>query len=163
MERDAKVVQIDDLRDRATLSRRRSGVVCTLPTSPVLARFWSPMLKEDRTGRRHRHLPPGGTTVHRQADRAGAELRRAGRHRHREHPAAQRAAQRTDDLIAGAADRDLGGAQGHLQLAGRTGAGIRGHAGERHADLRGQIRQLVALRRRVFHRAAAHRHPSLSC
>ena len=30
--------------------------------------------------------------VHRQADRAGAELRRAGRDRHREHAAAQRAA-----------------------------------------------------------------------
>ena len=47
--------------------------------------------------------------------------------------------QRTDDLteVAGAADRDLGGAEGHLQLAGRAGAGVPGHAGERHAHLRG--------------------------
>ena len=45
-----------------------------------------------RADRRDRHLPPGGAAVHRQADRAGAELRRAGRHRHREHAAAQRAA-----------------------------------------------------------------------
>ena len=43
-------------------------------------------------GRGYRHLPPGGSPVHRQADRAGQELRRAGRHRHREHAAAQRAA-----------------------------------------------------------------------
>ena len=39
------------------------------------------------------HLPPGSPTVHRQADRAGQELRRPGRHRHRERPPAQRAAQ----------------------------------------------------------------------
>ena len=43
-------------------------------------------------GRRDHHLPPGGTAIQRQADRAGAELRRAGRHRHREHAAAQRIA-----------------------------------------------------------------------
>ena len=44
---------------------------------------------------------------HRQADRAGAELCRPGGDRHREHAAAQRIAQRTDDLTeAGAADRD---------------------------------------------------------
>ena len=46
----------------------------------------------ERAGWRHCNLPTGGAAVHRQADRAGAELRRAGRHRHREHPAAQRAA-----------------------------------------------------------------------
>ena len=49
-------------------------------------------------------------------------FRRAGRHRHREHAAAQRTApaHRRSDRVAGAADRDLGGAQGHLKLAGRT-------------------------------------------
>ena len=45
-----------------------------------------------QTGRRDRHLPPRSSPVHRQANRAGKELRRAGRHRHREHAAAQRAA-----------------------------------------------------------------------
>ena len=40
--------------------------------------FAVPMLKEDRADRRHRHLSPGGAPVHRQADRAGAELRRPG-------------------------------------------------------------------------------------
>ena len=62
-------------------------------SSPARASmFVVPMLKDERAGRRHRHLPPGGPAVHRQADRAGAELRRAGRHRHREYAAAQRTA-----------------------------------------------------------------------
>ena len=39
-------------------------------------------------------------------------FRRPGRHRHREHAAAQRTAR-----IAGAADGDLGRAQGHQQFA----------------------------------------------
>ena len=64
-----------------------------------------------RADRRHRHLPPGGPSVHRQADRAGQEFRRPGRHRHREHPPAQRAAR-----IAAAADRHRRRAQGHQPL-----------------------------------------------
>ncbi len=83
-----------------------------------------------------------GSAVHRQADRAGRELRRAGGHRHREHAAAQRAAQ-----IAAAADRDLRGAAGHHQLAGRPGAGVRGHAEERDTALRGRVRHASAVRR----------------
>ena len=68
-----------------------------------------PDAQGQRADRRHRHLPPGGAAVHRQADRAGAELRRPGRHRHREHAAAQRAApaHRRSHRVAGAADRDL--------------------------------------------------------
>ena len=46
----------------------------------------------ERADRRDRHLPPGGPAVHRQADRAGQNFRHPGRHRHREHAAAQRAA-----------------------------------------------------------------------
>ena len=67
-----------------------------------------PMLKDDELVGDHRHLPPGGPALHRQADRAGQELRRPGRHRHREHAAAQRAApaHRRSDRGAGAADRD---------------------------------------------------------
>ena len=116
-----------------------------------------------RAGRRHRHLPPGGAPVHRQADRAGAELRRPGRHRHREHAAAQRTApaHRRSHRIAGAADRDQRGAQGHLQLAGRAGAGVRGHAGERDAHLRGQVRQSVRFAKAsAFQRAALHGAPA---
>ena len=40
---------------------------------------------------------------------------------------------------AGAADGDLGGAAGHLQLARRTRAGVPGHVGERDAPLRSEI------------------------
>ena len=45
-----------------------------------------------RSDRRARHLSPGSPAVHRQADRAGEKFRRPGRHRHREHAAAQRTA-----------------------------------------------------------------------
>ena len=48
-----------------------------------------------------------------------------GRHRHREHAPAQRIAR-----VAAAADGDLGGAAGHLELARRPGAGVPSHAGE---------------------------------
>ena len=44
-----------------------------------------------RTGRCHRHCRRGAA-LHRQADRAGAEFRRPGGHRYREHAAAQRIA-----------------------------------------------------------------------
>ena len=49
------------------------------------------------------------SSIHRQADRAGQEFRRAGRHRHREHAAAQRAApaHRRSERVARAADGDL--------------------------------------------------------
>ena len=46
--------------------------------------------KEERAAWRHLDLPQGGPSVHRQAHRAGYELRGASRHRDREHPAAQR-------------------------------------------------------------------------
>jgi GAF domain-containing protein len=64
-----------------------------------------------RFNRRDEHLPPGGPPVHRQADRSGREFRQAGRHRHREHAAAQRAAR-----IPPAADRHRRRAQGHQPL-----------------------------------------------
>jgi GAF domain-containing protein len=78
------------------------------------------------------------------------ELRLPGGHRHREHPAPQRAAP-----VAGAADRDLRGAAGHLQLARRAGAGVRGHAGECRARLRRQVRLPLSLRRRTVSRRRA--------
>ena len=85
---------------------------CALPASRLggmRTLLVVPMLKEDELIGAIAHLPPGGATVHRQADRAGAELRRASRHRHREHAAAQRIApaHRRSQRVAGAADRDL--------------------------------------------------------
>ncbi len=46
---------------------------------------------------------------------------------------------------AGAADRDVGGAARHLQLARRAGAGVPGDAGECDAHLRGRARRPMAL------------------
>ena len=53
--------------------------------------------------------------------------------------------QRTDDLTESLEQQTatIGGAEGHLQFARRAGAGVRGHAGERDAHLRGQVRQSV--------------------
>ena len=48
-----------------------------------------PMLKDEELVGADRDLPPGGPSIHRQADRAGAEFRSAGRDRHRECTAAQ--------------------------------------------------------------------------
>ena len=45
-----------------------------------------------------------------------------------------------------AADRDLRGSAGHLQLARRAGAGVRDHAGECHPNMRGQVWQSGVVR-----------------
>jgi GAF domain-containing protein len=71
-----------------------------------------------RADRRNCHLSPGGTTFHRQAGRACQQFRETGRHRHREHTPAQRAApaHRRSKRIAAAADRDRRRAQGDQPL-----------------------------------------------
>ena len=48
--------------------------------------------------------------------------------------------------VAGATDGYLGGAAGHLKLAGRTGARVPCHAFKRGTSLRGQIRRAFSLR-----------------
>ena len=93
-----------------------------------------------RAARRHHRLPPGGAAVHRQADRAVAELRGAGGHRDGE-----RAADHRDARGAGAADRDRRGVAGHQFLARRPRAGVRRDAGKGDAAVRGGVRQLVDL------------------
>ena len=45
---------------------------------------------------------------------------------------------------ASTADRDVGGAQRHLEFARRAGAGVPGDVGERHSNLRGEIRRAAA-------------------
>ena len=50
--------------------------------------------------------------------------------------------------VAGAADRNIGGVAGHQFVAGRFGAGVSGHAGKCRANLRRQIWQSLAARRR---------------
>jgi hypothetical protein len=59
-----------------------------------------PMLDGERTDRFVHRIPPGGSSLYRQADRTCHELRQPSRHCHREHTAAQRTAG-----IAAAADR----------------------------------------------------------
>ena len=48
------------------------------------------------------------------------------------------------------------GAEGHLQFAGRPGAGLSGHAGERYAHLRSAVRHPVPLSTRAAAFGAAH-------
>ena len=55
----------------------------------------------------------------------------------------EQAAHARAERIAGAADSDLRGAERHQQLAGRTGARVPSHAGERHPAMRGELRQPV--------------------
>src|SRR5262249_50785217 len=79
------VVHISDLAEEpAYIERRhpRMGRPCRICRRAHIS------LRADAKGRRvgwrHRDLPAGGPPVHRQADRAGNELRAAGRHCHRE-------------------------------------------------------------------------------
>ena len=85
-----------------------------------------PMLKDDELIGAIVHLPRGGAPVHRQADRAGAELCRAGRDRHRERAAAQRAAPAPGGSpeFWSSRPRPPDVLQGHLQLARRSAAGV---------------------------------------
>ena len=59
---------------------------------------------------------------------------------------------RTRELseFAGAADRDLGGAENHQQFAGRTRTRVQGHAEKRDTVMRGALWHDVAARRRCF-------------
>ena len=66
--------------------------------------------------------------------------------------------QRTDDLseVAGTADRDKRGAQGHLQLAGRPAAGVSSHAGERHSYLSRRSSEICSALRRQHVSGSGH-------
>ena len=117
------------------------------------------MLKDDELIGVIEHLSPGGAAVHRQADRAAGKFRRAGRHRHREHAAAQRAApaHRRSQRIAGAADRDVGSAQSHLQLARRAGAVFQSILENATRICERQVRQSAACRGTTCSASAATR------
>ncbi len=100
--------------------------------------------QEQSGGRRARNRAPGNTALHRKADRARRQFRRAGRHRNRERAAPQRSAgaHRRPFAIAGAADRDLRYLAHHRCLARRR----RRHAAQDRRNHRTAIRR----RRRLF-------------
>ena len=93
-----QISHTDDLRTQPPYLERDPAVVAIADLAGARTIINVPMLNEGDLIGTICHLSPGGPTVHRQADRAGDELRRAGRHRHREHAAAQRAAPAHDDL-----------------------------------------------------------------
>ena len=103
-----------------------------------------------RTDRHNNDLPQGGSAIYREADRVGREFHQAGRHRDREHAAAQRAAptHRRFERVARTADRDLGGVADHQLFGGRAGPGFRQNARECDAHLRGEVRHDESLRGR---------------
>ena len=110
----------DALPARRSLTPRAWSISAVRAPSLIV-----PLRKDDALLGAITRLPPGGAAVHRQADRAVAELRGAGGHRDGE-----RAADHRDARGAGAADRDRRGVAGHQLLARRPRAGVRRDAGE---------------------------------
>ncbi len=154
--RQARMRSIRYCKDSAPPSRlpdKKRGSDCRRPSGAIGGcggKIWRRTVRCHRAdaegrpaSRRVQHLSSRSPPVHRQAGRTGAELRRPGRDRHREHAAAERIARahRRSERVAGAADRDLGGVESHLQLARRSATGVRCAAGERNADVRRQVRR----------------------
>ena len=126
------------------------------PEEPIakFARFLDPsgrpVAQRQRADRHGWHLPPGSPPVHRQADRAGS---RTSPHRlsslSRTRGSSMNYAA-PDDLPSPEQQTATSEVlQRHFQLARRAGAGFPGHAGKCSAHLRGQVRQSVAVRRRL--------------
>ena len=74
------LVHIADMRDESY--RAGDPIARAVSNSAAFARsLIVPLRKDGRAARRHHRLSPGGAAILRQADRAAAELRRAGGHR----------------------------------------------------------------------------------
>ena len=93
-----------------------------------------------RAARRADGAARRGAALLREADQAPGDLRRPGRDRHRERAAVPgaRAAEPRPQRGARAADGDGGDPAGHLELADRHPADVRGHRRERRAAVRGE-------------------------
>jgi GAF domain len=117
-----QVLHIPDLRTDQSYIGQDSHIV-PLVESGGGAHFFAGADAQVRRDRRYdRHVPPGDAAIYRQADRAGAKLRRASRHRHREYAPPQRTppAHRRSHRVLGAADCNVGGVADHFKLAGRA-------------------------------------------
>ena len=90
--RTRKVVHVADLRDDPAYLSGDPLPVAEVEVAGIRTLVVIPMLKENEPVGAISIYRTGGASVHRQADRAGDELRRPGGHRHREHAPAQRAA-----------------------------------------------------------------------
>ena len=155
--RTKQIAHIDDLRTRQPYLEGDKAAVDLADLAGARTLLVVPMLKEDDAGRRHRHLPPGGPAVHRQANRSGQEFRRPGRHRHRECAAADRTApahRRAWPLGRRAARARRGVAGGELDARSRNraldhrrqgGAALR-HRGRRDLRLRRSAARISSAR-----------------
>ena len=136
-----QVQHVADLRTEPAYIERDTAIVTMVEAAGARTFLAVPMLKDNEA--------VGAIVIYRQEVRPFSDkqielvrkLRRAGGDRHRERAAAQRAARN-----ARAADRDLGGAESHLKLAGRARTGVQRHAGKRHAHLRGKTGHAVPAR-----------------
>ena len=76
-----QLLHFADIRTEQGYIERHPPMVALVDIAGARTVLLVPMLKDRRAGWRHRDLPHRGATLHRQADRAGAELRRPGCHR----------------------------------------------------------------------------------
>ncbi len=65
--------------------------------------------------------------------------------------------------VAGASDRNQRGAEGHLQLAGRADAGVRGHAGECNRICEAKFGVLMLAEGDAMRVVAEHNNPAAIC
>ena len=149
------IVHVPDMPRTRSISRRRRCSAVRLPERPRASRCSARASPSGRSS----VAAPRPTAVHRPADRAAGDVRRPGRHRHRERPPVQGAGgpQPRPHRGAGAADGHRRDPAGDRELADRRPAGLRHHRRERRPAVRRRVsRRLPVRRRRSFTSSAQH-------